>query len=138
MYVELPAAANPTEWQAAADVLVDKAVRTAFIAPGAGDEALLAYLAGAGVQLIGTSSPPPDAQDQWIASITPDVISPLKAMWPELLAGNGGLSLPASLTIGDINPELFSSGRQRLVEEMVESIASGVIDTGINQTPVSP
>ena len=138
MYVELPAAANPTEWQAAADVLVDKAVRTAFIAPGAGDEALLAYLAGAGVQLIGTSSPPPDAQDQWIASITPDIISPLIAIWPELLAGNGGLSRPASLTIGDINPELFSSGRQRLVEKMVESIASGVIDTGINQTPVSP
>lgn len=135
MYVELPVAASQTEWQAAADVLVDKAVRTAFIAPGAGDDELLAYLAEAGVQLIGTSSPPPDAQDQWIASITPDVIPTLIIMWPDLLAGKGGLSQPASLTISEINPELFSPGRQRLVEEMVDNLASGVIHTALQPTP---
>lgn len=135
MYVELPASASPAEWQAAADALVDKAVRTAFVSPGAGDEALLAYLAEAGVQLIGTSSPPPGAKDQWIASISPDVLAPLKIMWPDLLAGKGGLSLPASLTISEINPELFSPGRQHLVDDMVENLASGVIDPAVQPSP---
>jgi len=138
MYVELPAAATPAEWQAAADVLVDKAVRTAFVAPGAGDEALLNHLAKAGVQLIGTASPPSGAQDQWLASINPDVIAPLKAMWPDLLAGKGGLSLPASLTIGNINADLFSPGRQRLVEELLSKLQAGYIETSGNQTTVSP
>jgi len=138
MYVELPAAASPAEWQAAADVLVDKAVRTAFVAPGAGDEALLNYLAEAGVQLIGTTPPPPEAQDQWIASINPDIIAPLKAMWPDLLAGKGGLSLPASLTIGDINADLFSPGRQRLVEELLSKMQAGYIDTSLNQSTPTP
>jgi hypothetical protein len=138
MYVELPAAASPPEWQAAADVLVDKAVRTAFIAPGAGDEALLNYLAEAGVQLIGTTAPPPGAQDQWIASIYPDIIPPLEAMWPDLLAGKGGLSLPASLTIGEINTDLFSPGRQRLVEELLSKLQAGYIETGLNQPTPTP
>jgi hypothetical protein len=135
MYVELPAAASPTEWQAAADVLVDKAVRTAFIAPGAGDDTLLTYLAEAGVQLIGTSSPPPGAQDQWVASITPDMLTPLETMWPELLAGKGGLSLPASLTLSEINPELYSLGRQHLVEDLMDRLDSGLIDTAIQPLP---
>ena len=138
MYVELPAAATPPEWQAAADVLVDKAVRTAFVAPGAGDEALLNYLAEAGVQLIGTAPPPPEAQDQWIASINPDIIAPLKAMWPDLLAGKGGLSLPASLTIGDIHAELFSPGRQRLVDELLSKLQAGYIDTSYDQITPTP
>jgi hypothetical protein len=135
MYVELPDSASPAEWQAAADALVDNAVRTAFVSPGAGDEALLAYLAEAGIQLIGTSSPPPEAQDQWIASISPDVLAPLKTMWPDLLAGNGGFSLPAALTISQINSELFSPGRQHLIEDMVADLASGMIDPAVEPTP---
>lgn len=138
MYVELPATATSPEWQVAADVLVDKAVRTAFVAPGAGDEALLNYLAGAGVQIIGTTPPPPGAQEQWIASINPDIIAPLNAMWPDLLAGKGGLSLPASLTIGDVNADLFSPGRQRLVEELLIKLQAGYIDTSLNQSTPTP
>lgn len=138
MYVELPAASSASEWQAAADVLVDKAVRTAFVAPGAGDEALLNYLAEAGVQLIGTASPPPGAQDQWIASIYPDIIAPVEVIWPDLLAGKGGLSLPASLTIGDVNAELFSPGRQRLVEELLDKMQAGYIETSLNQPTPTP
>jgi hypothetical protein len=99
---------------------------------------LLNYLAEAGVQLIGTAPPPPEAQDQWIASINPDIIAPLKAMWPDLLAGKGGLSLPASLTIGDIHAELFSPGRQRLVDELLSKLQAGYIDTSYDQITPTP
>jgi basic membrane lipoprotein Med (substrate-binding protein (PBP1-ABC) superfamily) len=132
MYAELPEASTPQEWQAAGDVLLDKVVKTAFIAPGAGEEALLSHLAQADVQLIGAVSPPASVQKQWVASIIPDMVAPLEVMWSDLMAGKGGLSQPASITIADINPDLFSAGRQSLVEKLAEQLASGAIDTGVS------
>lgn len=132
MYAELPADSAPQEWQAAGDVLLDKMVKTAYIAPGAGNEALLSYLAQAGVHLIGTSSPPASARKEWVASIIPDMVAPLETMWPDLMAGKGGLSQPASITIADMNPKLFSPGRQLLVEKTAAQLANGTIDTGVS------
>ena len=132
MYAELPPASTPQEWQAAGDVLIDKVVKTAFVAPGAGDEALLSYLAQAGLHLIGATTPPASVREEWVASIVPDTIAPLRAMWPDLIAGKGGLSQPAAITITDINPDLLSAGRQLLVEKVIAQLASGAIDTGVS------
>ena len=131
MYVELPGGASPAEWQAAADVLKDKFVQTVYLAPGAGDETLMTSLAEAGLQLIGSQTPPAAMQAAWIASVGPDYITPLQTIWPDLMKGEGGADLPAGLAVSDINPELLSPGRQRLVEELIQELQSGFIDTGV-------
>lgn len=134
MYVEASAGSTSQEWQSAAGILIDQAVRTAYIPLGVGDESLLEYLAGAELNLIGTTPPPPGLQSNWIATITGDINSALQKAWPDLIAGQGGLYLPANVTLTDINPDLLSPGRQRLVESLISELEAGFIDTGVGNS----
>jgi hypothetical protein len=138
MYVEAPSGSRPQEWQTVGDILIDQAVQTAFIAPGVSDESLMAHLASAGINLIGSVLPPTGLQDQWIATIGGDISSALQAVWPDLIAGQGGASLPAPLTVTHINPDLFSPGRQRLVDNLINELSNGFIDTGVVTDPATP
>ena len=135
MYVEAPSGSSPQEWQTVGDILIDQAVQTAFIAPGVSDESLIEHLASAGINLIGTVPPPPGLRDQWIATISGDISSALRAIWPDLITDQGGASLPALLTVTHINPDLFSPGRQRLVDNLIVELSSGFIDTGVVTSP---
>ena len=138
MYVEAPSASSPQEWQTVGDILIDQAVQTAFIAPGVSDDSLFEHLASAGINLIGTVPPPAGLRDQWIATIGGDVPSALMAVWPDLITGQGGASLPAPLTATHRNPDLFSPGRQRLVDNLISELSDGFIDTGVETIPVQP
>ncbi|MCK4900240.1 MAG: hypothetical protein KAS38_15780, partial [Anaerolineales bacterium] len=138
MYVEAPSASSPQEWQTVGDILIDQAVQTAFIAPGVSDESVIEYLASAGINLIGTVPPPPGLRDQWIATINGDFPSALQTVWPDLITGQGGASLPVTLTATHRNPDLFSPGRQRLVDNLISELSNGFIDTGVETTPVQP
>jgi hypothetical protein len=139
MYVELPSGASPAEWQAAADTLKASTVQTIFLAPGVGDEALLAGLAEAGIHLIGSASPPPALKDRWIATVSVDHHAVLRQLWPDLLSGEGGVQISPAIEIGDVNPDLLSQGRQRLVAELVENLQGGYVDTGVpNASPAVP
>ena len=133
LYVEMPASASSSEWQSAGSILVDRAVKTVFIAPGAGDSDLFSYLAGAGVNLIGSGPPPAALKDRWVASIRPGYATALKALWPNLLDGSNGSSVQAVPEIGDLNPDLLSPGRQRLVNNLLNELVEGYIDTGVDQ-----
>jgi hypothetical protein len=103
---------------------------------GVSDESLIEHLASAGINLISTVPPPPGLRDQWIATIGGDISSALKAIWPDLIADQGGASLPALLTVTHINPDLFSPGRQRLVDNLIVELSSGFIDTGVEQAGI--
>jgi hypothetical protein len=138
LYAEAPVASSPQEWQSVADILIDNAVQTAYIAPGTGDETLLEYLAAADINLVGTTSPPAGLEDQWIATISGDIPAALHTAWPDLIADQGGAVLPAPLTVTNINPDLFSPGRQRLVEKLVNELSAGFIDTGVGSNSSSP
>lgn len=131
LYVEMPAPSSEAEWQAAADVLIGKAVKTIYVPSGAGDEALLSYLAAAGINLIGEGAPPESAGEHWIASLQPEFLQSVRQIWPDLLEGKGGGDLPMSLAVSNLNAELFSPGRQRLTMEMIQDLSNGVIDTGV-------
>ena len=85
-------------------------------APEASGESLFDYLAEAEVNLIGTIPPPSGLEAQWIATISADLSSALRTAWPDLIADQGGGGIVAPLSVTNINPELFSPGRQRLVE----------------------
>jgi hypothetical protein len=138
MFGEAPANSNPSEWLAIANTLIDSAVQTVYIPPGVGDESLLEHLAAAGINLIGTTSPPPGTEERWLASIKTDPSPVIRDAWPEIMAGQEGMILTAPLSITDINFDLFSPGRQQLVEKMLFDFNAGFIDPGVVVSPDSP
>lgn len=138
MYVEAPAGSTPQEWQSAAGILIDQAVHTAYIPPVVGDDRLLEYLAGAEVFLIGATPPPPGLEDHWIATISVDIDTALRTAWPDLIAGQGGLNIPIRITLTDVNPDLLSPGRQRLVENLISELEAEFIDTGVGDSQDTP
>ncbi len=131
-YVELSEGASQAEQQAAADILIQNAVKTVYVFPGAGDETLLEYLAQAGVNLIGSGSAPEKLRSSWIASIRLDGSSAIRQIWPRLMGGEKGIQINVPLALADQNPALFSPGRQQVVEKMLVDLSAGFIDTGVN------
>ncbi len=138
MFAEAPENSSPQEWLALADTLIDNAVQTVYIPPGVGDESLVEYLAEAGINIIATRSPLPGLKERWIAIITADFPMVIRRVWPDLIAGQGGSVLSAPLTFSDPNYNLFSPGRQHLVEKMLAELSTGFIDTGVESTDESP
>ncbi|HEY5573846.1 MAG TPA: hypothetical protein VIK64_12575 [Anaerolineales bacterium] len=132
LYVELPAGSSPAEWQATADTLRDRLVKTVYVAPGAGDQALLTYIAESDINIIGSGQPPEAIRDHWVASIQPDYLQALQQVWPELVNGTGAAELPTTIEIDAVNASLFSPGRQMLVNEFLNDLQNGYIDTGVD------
>jgi hypothetical protein len=132
LYVDLPAQASQAEQQAAADYMVDHAAKTVYVFPGAGDDTLLEYLAQKGVNLIGGVTPPQAAQSQWVASIQPDLLKAVKDLWPKLIKGESGSTIDVPLGMTNVNPALFSPGRQHLAQVTLDDLQADFIDTGVD------
>jgi hypothetical protein len=132
LYVELPTTSGQAEWQAAADVLRDKFVKTVYVSPEASSEALLNYLVQSDINIIGDNPPMDAIQGHWVTSIQSDYVNALNDLWTEVLNGNGGLDVPVSIELNAVNPDLFSPGRQRLVEDLLQDLQGGYVDTGVD------
>ncbi len=135
-YVELPATATTAEWQEAANYMVDHAVGTVYIGPQAGDEAMLSILAQAGVNIIGSGEPPANVTSSWVVSMSTDPLSFIQEQVAGLLDGNltGGQSLVVPIQFTNINPAIFTPGKQRLAQQTLSDLQTGYIDTGVDLT----
>jgi hypothetical protein len=138
LYVEIPSNASQADWQAAVDALVSQAVNTVYVFPGVGQDDLLRALAQAGINIISSGIPPEDIKAHWIASITTDPAAPILEHLPDLLAGEGGIDMTAPIVIREVNPALFSPGRQSLAEKILNDMLGGVIDTGVDPQTGEP
>ncbi len=127
LYVQMNGASAAAEWQAAADLLLQKNVKTIYVVPGAGDENLLRYLANAGVSLIGGTPPPSDLTGFWVATLGYQPLQGFNDFWPEFASGVDGQVKSIPLSIGDVNTALITPGQLRLVEEMFSDVKSGYI-----------
>ena len=89
---------------------------------------------GAGVQMLGTKTPG-DATlaDFWIATIQPDFIKALQAAWPDLVAGAAGKFIPSPIELSNINEDILTIGKQRLVRETLEALGNRVEHLGIHR-----
>jgi len=129
-FIEVPADAKPSEYNAYSDFLViQKKVETIFIQAGLDTPELLQYLSTVGVLMIGTQSPTKKVNG-WVVTLQPDYLEALKTVFPELAAGNGGRAFSAPLSFSDINPELFSPGKQMDARRVLDDVLRGYIDTG--------
>jgi hypothetical protein len=68
----------------------------------------------------------------WIASIQPDLIAALQQLFPELVAGRGGQVAATPLVLADVNPNLLSEAKLRLVQDVLTGLQNGTIGTGVN------
>jgi hypothetical protein len=132
LYISLHSGATLAEWQVLADTIKENYVETVYVAPYADGNELLAYLVGAGLNIIGGVPPPDEIRSNWVATVQSDSTEALKQIWPDLINGNGGFILPFALKITNVNENLFSPGRQRLVEQIRLDLQNGFIDTGVD------
>jgi len=137
-FYDLPITANQTDRQLAVDFLVKNGVQTVYVYPDVSDPALLKSLAEADLVLIGGGPPPDTIKHQWAASIGPDWLTPVREAWSQVVSGNGGFSMPVILVISEQNSDLFSPGRQRLVESTLSEMLAGYIDTGVDPLTGEP
>lgn len=131
-YAEIPAGSGSPERQAAADSLIANGVKTVYVDPGAGDEGLLSYLAQNGIDIIGGTAPSEGLSEHWVATIQTDLATALREIWPGLVSGEGGKSMPIPIIISQQNEQLFSLGRQALVEKLLVDLEANYVDTGVD------
>jgi hypothetical protein len=137
LYFELGSDADTVAWRTAADFMIHRTVGTVYVVPGAGDDAMLRHLASAGVNIIGGGPPLQDIQTHWVASLQFDLMGAFVDFWPEFIAGSDTKAVTLPLQFTDINPDLFSPGKQRLAGEILEDLLGGFIEMGVDplETP---
>lgn len=123
----LPAGSNAVAVQAAFDELEKNIIEVIYLHPSLATAETWQALAAKKKLLIGEISPPEDVRERWIATVTEDILAPLGDLIPALAAGQGGQVIAAPLVLRDIDEERFSIGRQRLVEEAIQMMASGLL-----------
>jgi len=132
VFAEVPIAASQMDQQNVVDTMTSNAVKTVYVFPGAGDEALLEYLAQAEVSIIGGTTPSEQMKNRWVTTIRVDNSKALRQIWPRLVSGEQGISMEIPLVMTDQNNKIFSPGRQFLVEKLLAEMLTGFIDTGVD------
>ena len=129
--VPMPADAPSSDYPGYILLLRQNIVKAAYVDPAIATTDLLNYMTQYDMLVIGQTMPGEAARSHWVASIQPDVTSAIQKIFPELLAGQGGQSLSTPLFLNDINPDLLSEGKQRLVQEVLQGLQDGTISTGV-------
>ena len=126
-YVDIPATEDINNYHAYADILIlQHKVRTIYLYPDIVTDDLISYIASTGTLMIGTKTPE-QLPGGWVMTIQPDVVKAIQNAWPQLISGQGGVTVQSPLGLSDIDPSLLSPGKQRVVEQMLQDLQSGLV-----------
>lgn len=126
-YVDIPAEEDPNNYDAYSDILMlQYKVRTIYLYPDIATQDLVTYIGTTGALMIGTQTPE-QLPAGWVMTIQPDVVKAIQNAWPQLISGQGGVTVQSPLGLGDIDPSLLSPGKQRLVEQTLQELQAGLI-----------
>ena len=129
-YVEIPPEEDKTHYNAFADILIlQYRVGTIYLHPDISTTDVENYIGTTGVYMIGTVTPE-QRPAGWVMTIQPDVIKAIQNAWPGLISGQGGVTVQSPLGLSDIDPTILSPGKQRLVEQTLNELQSGLVSTG--------
>lgn len=134
-FAEIPADEDPSRLGGWANWLVgSQKVDALYVYPDPAIEVRQLYdsLGQTGAQIIGTVLPSPRPAG-WAMSIQADAVGAIETAWPDLVAGNGGRSIPSPLGLADIDPNFLTPGKQRLVQQVLDALQAGQIATGVGQ-----
>lgn len=128
-YVEVPADEDPKNYGGYANLLInDRDVDTLYIYPSLVSDDLLSFVGTTGALLFGTSMPE-TRPGGWVMTIEPDTIKAIQSTWPSLVAGQGGINVQSPLGLADVDPDLLTPGKLRLVQETLDALLAGRIST---------
>jgi hypothetical protein len=126
-YIEIPSTEDINNYDAYADILMSQyKVGNIFLYPDIYTQDLATYIGTTGTSMIGTITPE-QRPAGWMMTIQPDVIKAIQNAWPQLTSGQGGLTIQSPLGLADIDPDLLSEGKQRLIEQTLEQLQAGKI-----------
>lgn len=126
-YIEIPADEKEENYDAYADILILQfKVRTIFLHPSIATSDLATYIGTTGISMIGTSTPE-QRPAGWVMTIQPDVIKAIQNAWPQLVSGQGGVTVQSPLGLSDVDLSLLSPGRLRLVQQTLDDLQRGFI-----------
>lgn len=126
-YIDIPADEDKNHYNAFSDILIlQYKVRTIYLYPDIATLDIETYIGTTGTLMIGTVTPE-QRPAGWVMTIQPDVIKAIQSAWPQLISGQGGLTVQSPLGLSDIDPNLLSPGRQRLVEQLLSDLQAGFV-----------
>ena len=126
-YLDIGADEDKNNYDAYADILMMQyKVRTIYLYPDIYTEDLANYIGTTGTYVIGTISPE-QRPAGWVMTIQPDVIKAIQNAWPQLISGQGGVTVQSPLGLSDIDPSILTPGKQRLVEKTLNDLQAGLI-----------
>jgi len=126
-YIDIGADEDVNNYDAYADILIlQKKARSLFIHPDIYTQDLVEYIGTTGTTMVGTISPE-QRPAGWIMTIQPDTIKAIQSAWPQLVAGQGGLTVQSPLGLSDVDPTLLSPGKQRNVQKILDDLQKGLI-----------
>jgi len=126
-FIDIGADEDRAAYGAYADILMQRyKVQTILIHPGVYTQDLVDYIGTTGTSMIGTISPE-QRPAGWIMTIQPDTVKAIQTAWPQLVAGQGGITVQSPLGLSDIDPSLLSPGKQRLVQRTLDELQAGLI-----------
>lgn len=129
-FIEIPADQDRDTYDSYADILMlQYKVRTIYLYPDIAIPELYNYIGTTGVYMIGTVSPEQKPAG-WVMTIQPDATKAIQNAWSQLAAGQGGITVQSPLGLSDVDPNLLSPGRQRLVQQVLDDLQAGRIDIG--------
>jgi hypothetical protein len=127
--IPIPSSEAKANYGGYATYLIQKKVNTIYLYPDIAIKELTDYLSSIGTPIIGTVLPNPRPSG-WVMTIRPDETKAIQKAWPDLIAGKGGESVPSPLGLEDVDPNLLSPGKERLVQQVLDDLQSGLIVTG--------
>ena len=126
-YIDVPADEDVNNYDAYSDILIlQYKVRTIYLYPDIVTDDLMNYIGSTGTLMIGTKTPE-QFPGGWVMTIQPDIVKAIQNAWPQLISGQGGVTVQSPLGLSDIDPSLLSLGKQRLVEQMLQDLQSGLV-----------
>jgi len=113
-------------FQPTVDTLLSNGVEVVYVPGALATPELLTYLDSVNLNVIGDSSPD-IVRNNWVGTIKADPVPALRDKWSDWLAGSGGMQIPGSITILDLDAGLISEGRLRMFNEMAADLQAELV-----------
>jgi hypothetical protein len=130
----LPTSSTTEAWiEAISELHRQYILRAVFVSEAASSDELFTFLAEINMIVVGEQKPAGIEGLRWAATIRQDSLAVFEAHWPELVSRSyDGSFIPVPIEVVDVDEDLLSIGRMRLIEETIDRVADGWV------LPLSP
>jgi hypothetical protein len=126
-------AGSPVEqYPAWAAALSQRYVDVVYVPGGVATLDVLEAFTQTDIKIVSVDMPVSDLESNWVVSLKPQLLPAIQQIFPDLLAGRGGQTLAIPLVLADVNLDLLTEGKVRLVSQTLDDLQAGYIGTGVN------